>query len=389
MKIQFVIDSIAASGAELSTAALLPLLRSDGHEVTVVTLYDAGFGDDERLRAEGFEIVSLTSRGFVGRVRELRRRIKADRPDVVHTALFDSDLVGRVAAWRAGPAVVSSLVSTPYEPVRLQDPRVTPWKLRLAQAVDAFTTRFMVDRLHAVSAGVATANARALHIDLTRITVVPRGRSREVLGRASPERRLHARTIVGLAEDAPVVLAVGRQDFLKGHVHLLDAAELLAGEFPDLSVLIAGREGTASDAIRASLTSHPNAKSCTRLLGHRHDIPDLLVAADVLAIPSLIEGTSGVAIEAMALACPVVSSDLPGLAGVLEDGVNAILVPPGSPQALADGLRRVLIDRDLADALRTSGSRDFGARFTTEHAATQMLTLYTDLVRDKGRKGRR
>ena len=156
MKILFVIDSMGASGAEHSTAALLPRLRSDGHDVAVATLYDAGFGDEERLRTDSFEIVPLTSRRFLGRVRELRRRIKAYGPDVVHTALFDADMVGRVAACRAGPVVVSSLVNTPYESVRLEDPGVTRWKLKIAEGLDAFTIRLMVDRLHAVSAGVAT-----------------------------------------------------------------------------------------------------------------------------------------------------------------------------------------------------------------------------------------
>ena len=388
MKILFVIDSMGASGAEHSTAALLPTLRSDGHDVAVATLYDAGFGDEERLRTEAFEIVPLTSRRFLGRVRELRRRIKAYGADVVHTALFDADMVGRVAAWRAGPVVISSLVNTPYESVRLEDPAVRRWKLKFAQGLDAFTIRFMVDRLHAVSAGVATVNARALRVDPARITVVHRGRSRDDLGRASVERRSRVRAALGIAEDAPMVLAVGRQDFQKAHVHLLEAAELLIGDLPDLSVLLAGRDGTASTAIRACLASRPNAAACTRLLGHRHDIPDLLVAADVLAIPSIIEGTSGVAIEAMALGCPVVSSALPGLAGVLENGVNALLVPAGSPEALADGLRRVLTDRELADDLRTNGIRDFDARFTIEQSAAGMVTLYSEASRHNRRTAR-
>ena len=181
------------------------------------------------------------------------------------------------------------------------------------------------------------------------------------------------------------MLAVGRQDFQKAHVHLLEAAERLVGDVPDLSVLLAGRDGTASTAVRACLASHPNAAACTRLLGHRHDIPDLLVAADVLAIPSIIEGTSGVAIEAMALGCPVVSSDLPGLVGVLENGVNALLVAPGSPEALADGLRRVLTDQELADDLRTNGIRDFEARFTIEQSASRMVSLYSDVSRHNRR----
>ncbi len=385
VKILFVIDSMGASGAEHSTAALLPKLRSDGHDVAVATLYDAGFGDEERLRSEAFAIVPITSRRFLGRVRELRRRIKSYRPDVVHTALFDADLVGRVAAWRAGPVVVSSLVNTPYESVRLEDPGVRRWRLKIAQELDAFTIRFMVDRLHAVSAGVATVNARALRVDPARITVVHRGRSRDDLGRASPERRSRVRAALGIAEHVPMVLAVGRQDFQKGQVHLVEAAQLLHSDFPELSVLIAGRDGTASAAIRACLASHPTAATCTRLLGHRHDIPDLLVAADVLAIPSVIEGTSGVAIEAMALGCPVVSSDLPGLAGVLENGVNALLVPPDSPEALAGGLRRVLSDHKLADLLSTNGSRDFAARFTIERSAADMSTFYAEVVRGKAR----
>src|SRR4051794_31339571 len=110
MKIVYVIDSLGASGTEHSTAALLPALRDRGHDVAVATLYDAGYGDEERVRAAGFEVRPLPSRHYAGRVRELRRRIVAGVPDVVHCALFTSDMVARVAAWRTGAVVVSSLV---------------------------------------------------------------------------------------------------------------------------------------------------------------------------------------------------------------------------------------------------------------------------------------
>ena len=166
-------------------------------------------------------------------------------------------MVGRVAAWRAGPVVISSLVNTPYESVRLEDPAVRRWKLKVAEGLDTFTIRFMVDRLHAVSAGVATVNARALRVDPARITVVHRGRSRDDLGRASVERRSRVRAALGIAEDAPMVLAVGRQDFQKAHVHLLEAAELLTGDLPDLSVLLAGRTGRRR---RPSAPASPRAR---------------------------------------------------------------------------------------------------------------------------------
>ncbi len=380
MRILFVIDSMGASGTEHSTAALLAYLRDAGHVAVVATLYDAGFGDEERLRADGFDVVPLVSRSYLARVLELRGRIRELDPQVVHTALFRSDMVGRVAAWHAGPAVLSSLVNTPYEAVRRSDPSIATWKLRGVQLLDMVTAHLMVDRLHAVSAGVAEANARALRVRPERIAVVERGRSSDALGAASVERRARVRASLGLSEDEKVVLAAGRQEHQKAHVDLVRAIESLSSRVPRLRVLLAGREGGASQALRECLEAHEHAAMYTSLLGHRNDVADLLVAADVLAIPSLFEGTAGVAIEAMALGCPIVCTDIVGVKGVLVDGVNAVLVPVSSPVEMADALCRVLTDDAMASRLKSRGHADFEERFTMEVSATRMVALYEESI---------
>ena len=374
------IDSLGASGAEHSTAQLLPKLREAGHEVAVATLYDAGYGDEERIRADGFVVGPLGSTHYVGRVRELRSRVREWHPDVVHTALFSSDLVGRIAAWRTGPVVVSSLVNTPYDEARLSDPAVKRWKVRILQMLDAASARLTVDRFHAVSRGAAEANARALRLDLSRISVVERGRSRETLGFASPERRERVRNSLHLSSDAKVVLAVGRQEHQKRHVDLIAAADDLVEAVPSLRLLIAGREGNASKDVRDALAAHPRAAMVTTLLGHRHDVPDLLCAADVLAIPSAFEGTAGAALEAMALDCPVVCTAVEGVRGILEDRRNALLVPPASPRDFSSALGRVLSDSDLCSTLRRDGRIDFEERFTIEASATRMIGFYEALL---------
>lgn len=384
MKILLVIDSLGASGAEHSTAAMMPLLRARGHEIAAATLYDAGFGDEERIRADGFDVRPLTATGFLGRVRELRRRLRTDRPDVVHTALFTADMVGRLAAWRTGTRVVSSLVNTTYDTARTADPNLRRWKLRLVQLADAVTGRLCVDRFHAVSEGVADVNARDLRIPRARIDVVHRGRSRERLGVWSPQRRGTVRAALGVADDTPLVLAAGRQEHQKAHTDLVAATETLLVSQPMARVFIAGREGNASTLLQAALSVSPAAAAIT-LLGHRLDVPDLLCAADVLAIPSLYEGTAGVALEAMALRCPVVCTDLDGVHGVLTDGDNAVLVPIGAPAAMAAALERVLSDDALAARLRERGLADFEARFTIDGAATAMEAFYADVIA-RGRK---
>ena len=388
VKILYVIDSLGASGAEHSTATMMPLLRVRGHEIAAATLYDAGFGDEDRIRSDDFDVRPLQSRRFVGRVRELRRRIKAERPDIVHTALFSSDMVGRCAGWCTDAKVVSSLVNTTYDVARATDPNVRRWKLRIVQLLDSVTGRLMVDRFHAVSEGVAEVNTRDLRVPRSRITVVQRGRSRVRLGEWSQGRRAAVRASLGCGPSTSVVLAVGRQEHQKAHVDLVSAIPHLLSNVADLNVFIAGRDGNASGVLAAALAANPSAASVVELLGHRHDVPDLLCAADVLAIPSLYEGTAGVALEAMALRCPVVCTDLPGVRGVWRDGDNALLVPVSDPVALADALARVLTDADLAGKLRGAGAADFEARFTIEVAAVAMEAFYLDVIA-RGRKVRR
>ena len=388
MKILYVIDSLGASGAEHSTAALMPLLRERGHEVAAATLYDAGFGDEEAMRDGGLAVRPLRATRFFARVRELSARIRAERPDVVHTALFTADMVGRLAAWRTHAKVVSSLVNTSYDPARRTDPNVKVWKLRVVQLLDAVTGRLFVDRFHAVSQGVADVNARSLRVPLGRIDVVHRGRSRDRLGEWSPQRRAQVRAALGLGADVPMVLAVGRQEHQKAHVDLVAATGLLVQQLPAVRVLVAGREGNASGQLQAALRANPAAAAAITLLGHRHDVPDLLCAADVLAIPSLYEGTAGAALEAMALRCPVVCTDLPGVHGVLEHRHNALLVPIGDSVAMAAALQQVLADEALAKSLGDAGLADFEQRFTIQVAADAMEAFYADVIAND-RKGHR
>ena len=78
----------------------------------------------------------------------------------------------------------------------------------------------------------------------------------------------------------------------------------------------------------------------------------------------------------LAAGVPIVSSDLPALREVLTDGENALLVPAGDPAALAEAIRRVLADPDLARRLSEQGRRD-AARHTWESRAERLLEFFS------------
>lgn len=328
--------------------------------------------------AQGYDVRFLREGGTVSRVRELRRIVTDEQPDLIHTTLFRSSIVGRVAAGRSKP-LLTSLVSTPYVPARLRDPDINRFSLTAVRLIDGWTARNLTTHFHAISRVVKSEAINRLGLAPDRITVIERGRDRERLGSPGIERRTHARRSLGIRDDEEVLVHVGRQEFPKGHRYLLQAVELLSELRPRLIALLVGRDGAATPDLRY-LRDRPRIRRSVRFLGHRNDVPDLLAAADLFVFPSLFEGLGGSLIEASALGLPIVASDLPAIREVVEVGRNALLVPPANPVALASAIGGIL---DRPTELRAFGVRSreiFEARFTAELCSQRMIELYRGLA---------
>ena len=355
----------------------MPLLADRGVEIDLVALRGA---PDERTRwleERGVQPTILHARSVPQGVRRLRRYLRDRRPDVLHTALFASDTVGRLAAIATGIPVVTSLVSTPYSPFRRSNPALTPWKLDMVR----FFERRMAgrtERFHAVSQGVAEHAVRELGIDPVKVTVAERGRSQERFGTITPGQRAALRGEMGGVDGVQLVLAVGRIEYPKAFDTLVDAVSRLP-EHVRLAIVGHPRSHPDVRALKAMIDT-TGMHDRVLLLGERQDIPQLMASADVLCVSSRYEGTSGVALEAMAAGLAIVATDVEGLRGILIDGDNAVTAAVESSGDLASALRRVLDDRDLAAALAGRARRDFDRRFTAEHAADRMAALYRNVA---------
>lgn len=383
LRVLLLIDGLWVGGTERSLVELLPLLQAAGVEPRVACLTRRSEGVEAEARQAGFVPVYIPTGGLVTQVRGLRRLVRELEPHLVHSALFRSNLVARLArpGLRAGGRrvpVLNSLVNTPYEPVRFRDPTVAARKLRLVRLADAVTAR-LADHFHAVSEAVRAAAVRDLRLPAGRIHVVPRGRDPERLGAPSAQRRAAARDALGLATDAEVVLNVGREDFQKGQDVLLEAFDHLAPGRPRLHLLLAGRRGNASDGIEHRLGELAERHRVHRL-GQRGDVPELLAAADLFAFPSRFEGLPGAVLEAMALGLPVVAADIPPVREVVPIAESGQLVAPEDPAALASAIEALLADRARMAALGDHNRRIFQNRYTLERSAEGMAALYRRLA---------
>jgi glycosyltransferase involved in cell wall biosynthesis len=387
MKVLHVINALGmGGGAEHSLATMLPRLRDRGVHSSVVCMIPREGGLQASLREQGFRVDVLPARTWVGRVGAMRRAIRAASPDLIHATLLTACFVTRAAAVGLGVPQVNSLVSTPYDPVRTTELGIRRWKLRLLRIADGVSARHLANHFHAISHAVRQEAVEVLGIDPKQVTVIPRGRSAESLGERSAERRRAARQRLGLAEDIPVLLNVGRQDHPKAQDQLIRAFARLRSDRSDAVLLIAGREGAASPGIRRAL-EETGVGDAVRLLGHRSDVADLYVASDVFVFPSLFEGLGCSLIEAMALATPIIGSDAEAVSEVLGGGEYGILVPRGDDAGLALAMARLLADPQLRQDLARRGHERYREVYDLERVTDSMLEMYRAVLSD-GKHGR-
>lgn len=225
--------------------------------------------------------------------------------------------------------------------------------------------------------------------DNSRICVIPPGVD---LDRFHPKDSRIARQALGLPEN-PIVLFVGRVDPMKGIETLLDGFAHLRhkpwGEFPPRLVFIGGSAIPTQNGIIPGPDLQPVVDRAM-MLGILDDIdfrgsepqdllPDYYAAATVCAVPSRYESFGLVAVEAMACGLPVVASRAGGLKFTVEEDISGLLVPRDDPQALSNGLERILRDRDLRASMRV-GARQAAIRFSWQTIGPAMLRLYERLA---------
>ena len=376
IRVLYVINGLGTGGAERSLAEMLNPLRDRGIQVTIACLYRREEGLQDSVIAAGHDVRFLgpsLTRGIL-RLRSLLREIN---PHIIHTTLFEADILGRLSSIGRPAKVISSIVNTSYALPITRNPDVSPRKLRLVRAIDAWTARAFNDRFHALTKSVANAAVDALGIDCGLIDVIPRGRSRERLGESSADRRRKVRTMLGVDDSTTLLLSVGRREHQKGQIHAVEALSLLTRSRSGLLLLVVGREGRASERLY-DLVRSVGLEHSVRFLDHRDDVPDLMAASDVLVFPSLFEGLGGTVIEAMALGLPAVVSDIPAIREITDNG--AVFVTPGSAESLADGIRQVIDDPGLAAQLVDAGRHRFETHYTIDRVADQIADMYRSVT---------
>ncbi|WP_319463093.1 glycosyltransferase family 4 protein [Micromonospora sp. RTP1Z1] len=191
---------------------------------------------------------------------------------------------------------------------------------------------------------------------------------------APRRRRAAVRAEFGVAPDRPLILSVGRLHPQKRYDVLVDAAARWRTRTPAPAVVIAG-SGPAYLQLAARIST---ARAPVTLLGHRTDVADLLVGADLAVVTSAWEARQLFAQEALRAGVPLVATAVGGLPELVGDA--AVLVPPGEVDAVDAAVRELLDDGARRAELARRGAARAATWPTEADTVTTLAALYAELA---------
>jgi glycosyltransferase involved in cell wall biosynthesis len=363
----FLIRSLDAGGAERQLVTLAAGLAGRGHAIRIVTCYAPGalaHGLEER-HVSHVSLGQSSAWNLLRPLSRLRREVQRWRPDVLHGYMPTSNLLSTFAVSARGPRLVWGVRASGIE-----------WNAYRPLVRATFgMTRLLASRPDLI---IANSEAgRSFHVAHGypghRIVVIPNGIDVERF-RPDATARATVRAAWGVAPESTVIGVAARLDPMKDHATLLHA---MAGSRATLPNVVLVCAGAGSSAMRQELEALGRALDVAdrvRWFDAGGPVEQFYNACDVHTSASAFgEGFSNAVAEAMACGVPCVVTDV-GDSSLLV-GDTGIVVPPRSPEALADGWRRMLSGdhRHLGERAR--------ARIVLEYSASLLVTRSEDALR--------
>jgi len=357
-RILHLIPDLGLGGAQRLLCYLAAAMERKRHRLSVVY-----WGEADALRKElealGVEVVRLegVGRSLARLAFAFGRHVKDTRPDIIHTHLFDADLIGIVAGRVMGVRRCCSTVHS----ATFFGTLAHRWRYR--------GLAMLAGRFFAVSDAIGEILVRRCHVPASRVRVIRNG--------IDPERFVPRAQREGAADSGPVIGTLARLDPRKGISMLIQAVAALLQDLPK-ALLIVGGAGEE----RGALEQQVQTLGITRQVvftGPVHDPREFYRRLDVFVLPSLDEGFGLVALEAMGMGLPVIGTRVGGIPEILTHGRNGLLVEAGDPGAIAQGICALWTDPVLRARL-AEGARQTAVKLDIALTAAQVQAEYERLA---------
>lgn len=233
----------------------------------------------------------------------------------------------------------------------------------------------LTDKVVAVSHAVFDVVRSNLNLPSNRIDIVHSVVDPEI------ERKINSKKVKEIREKfygKPIIGTAAALTEQKNIPNFIRAARILIDRYPEAKFIVAG--GGELRGELQLLINRLNLKEKFKLIGFKRDIYNYIKAFDLFVLPSNNEGFSGSLLNAMMLKVPVVSTDAGGAKEVVANGETGILVSKGNPKALADGISRLLDDKELKRYVVLNAYENVIDNFSVTKMVDAYIEVYDEVI---------
>ncbi len=304
---------------------------------------------------------------------ELRRLIRKENPDIVHTHSSKAGILGRLAAFLAGvPVIIHTFHGFGFHE------RQSALKKHFFIFLEKFCALFSHSLIFVSNANMDYARGYDLG-DEERYSLIHSG----IPLKNYPARadRAAKRRELGVPADAVLVVSLGNLKPQKNPEDFIAAARRLAAAHKEaVFMLVGGGDGLEAARARAK---HLGLERSLLFPGWREDSAEILAAADIFTLTSLWEGLPRSLVEAIKTGLPSVCYKTDGVTDLLYDGANGFVVAQGDLDTFCLRVKELIENPVLRAAMAGKAAGADLSEFDIDYMVRQQEALYTELLKKK------
>ena len=372
IKILFIIDNLASVGGTQNI--LFNLVRGlvkINYSPTVVSLNGGNRSLIDRFKNENIELILFNKLNiwFWG-LPKLIYLIQKRKFSIIQNLLLYSNIIGRISgSFARVPVIISSTWGDGHT--------LKTWEVWLDRLTNKLDDRIVVN-----SKAGRDFCIKIFGIDKKKIELIsngvenPKTYDKEIIANFKDTLKIPGEKII--------IGTIGRLSEEKGHRFLLDAFSLVLREIKDIFLVIVG-----SGYLKNNLNDQVGRlgiRDKVTFIDYLKDIGLFYSGIDIFVLPSVSEGFPNVILEAMFYQKPIIASCVGDIPEVIENGVSGLLVSPREEKELAEALKLLVRDKDLARKLATGSKRKIMEDFSLDKMVNSFSHLYKKMMSEKGLK---
>lgn len=298
---------------------------------------------------------------------KIKKIIKSEKPDIVHT---HASLSARIAAKLYGKC---KIIYTKHCDFPISD----KYKYSIIRFANKSLNEALADKIIATSA-LAKENLMKQGISETRIEVVLNGV--DGFHEIKEEEKKSLKEKYNIKPDEIVIGYLARIEELKGHKFVIESAKILKEKNPKIKFLLMG-SGAYEETAKA-LVKELNLEDTVIFTGFIREVEKMLNIVDIQINASYLSETTNLSLlEGMSLGIPTVATKCGGTPKMITDWQNGLLVEKADSKALADGILKIMEDKDKFNQIKENSKRIFKEKYTSKVYARNIEKIYESMVK--------